>query len=244
MKKIVSLLLICLCVNNTLLCQVIFQDNFESDSLNWTNWWPQENGQQDGLCYFTLRHKNVDVKDGMLVLTAHKEIYSGKEFTSGTVFLAKKVEPDVFIETSIRLPKGKGLWPAFWFWSGADSSYQEIDAVEFSGSKPNNFDISNHYWSKEQKKITTQWVKFNPVLENGEPIDITEGFHKYAIEWTKKYIRIYMDNVLIHTFNEDVPQLPISLILGLGIGGIDGKPSNKTRWPARFLVDYVKIYKK
>ncbi len=224
--------------------KLFFEDNFETDSLNGANWWVQEEIERDGLCYFTKRPKNIEIKDGSLVLSAYKENYGNRNYTSGTAFFSQNLEPDVYIETMIRLPKGKGLWPAFWFWSGSDSTYQELDALEFKGSKPNTFQISNHYWNKGQKKIMTHWTQFNPILENGEPIDITEGFHKYAIEWTKKYIHIYMDNVLIHTFSEDVPQLPISLILGLGVGGIDGKPSNKTRWPARFLIDYVKIYKK
>jgi beta-glucanase (GH16 family) len=224
--------------------RLFLDDEFEGDSLNWNLWWPQENVEIDGSCFFTTRRKNVDIKDGVLVLSAYKENYKGREYTSGTVFLSKNVEPNVLIETSIRFPKGKGLWPAFWFWSGNDSTYQELDAVELKGSKRVYFDISNHYWHKSEKKIKTHWTKFNPILENGEPIDVTEGFHKYAVEWTKSYARIYMDNVLIHTFTENVPQRPLALILGLGIGGIDGKPNTKTRWPARLLIDYVKIYKR
>ncbi len=221
-----------------------FEDNFEKDSLNGAVWWVQEEVERDGLCYFTKRTKNVEIKEGSLVFSAYKEDFGNRSYTSGTTFFSQKLEPNVFVEISMRLPKGKGLWPAFWFWSGHDSIYQELDAVEFKGSKQNTFQISNHYWNEEQKKIMTHWVQFFPTLDNGEPIDITEGFHKYAVEWTKEYVNIYMDNILINKFIEDVPQLPLNLILGLGVGGIDGKPSSKTRWPARLLIDYVKIYKK
>ena len=66
--------------------KLVWQDNFDGDQLDENNWNIEVNGDGGGnqeLQYY--RRENVAVADGKLVLTARRENYGGKQFTSGRV---------------------------------------------------------------------------------------------------------------------------------------------------------------
>lgn len=224
--------------------EIIFQDEFEKDTLNTQKWWAQNSERKGELACFTSRPENVHVKNGILNIVVQKENYKQYAYTGGLLFASTPFNPNTYFETCIKFPKGKGFWPAFWFWSGSDSTYQEIDVVEYRGSKPTKFDISNHFWHSNLKKVDTDWIPFTAQTIKGKKVDLSEDFHIYAMEWLTDSIRIFMDNVLIKVYFKNIPQRPLNLILGMGLGGIDGKPNRRTKFPSTFAIDYVRVYKK
>jgi beta-glucanase (GH16 family) len=234
--------------NNSLVKEgwtLLWQDDFSSDTLNTLRWWAQEREDPASLCYITAKKENLFVKEGHLNIVNHKESYKGSEYTGAMVFASEKVEPNSYVEVSMKIAKGKGFWPCFWFWSGSDSTYQELDVAEYKGSRSSEFQISNHYWDEQKKKIDTQWRIVYPRNPNdGKQIDMAENFHIYGIEWLSDKVVIYMDNVPIFEITTNVPQLPMGLILSMGTGGIDGKPNRKTVFPSTLYIDYVRVYKK
>ena len=123
--------------------RLVFCDDFDGTQLDSRVWNIEVNGDGGGnaeLQYY--RAENVAVHDGCLVLTAKKENYQGKNFTSGRVnTLGKAAFKHGKVEASICIPQtANGLWPAFWM-MGNDMATGtgwpncgEIDIMEMGNS--------------------------------------------------------------------------------------------------------------
>ena len=104
--------------------RLVWQDLFDADALSPERWAIEVNGAGGGnneLQYYTDREENVRLgKDehgnGCLILTARRESYKGKSFTSGRLITKNRVNfTHGKVEAAIKLPKtANGLWPAFW----------------------------------------------------------------------------------------------------------------------------------
>lgn len=105
--------------------KLVWSDDFDKETLDTTSWNIEINNNGNGngeLEYYTDHPANVTVgKDpetgaSCLILTARKEKYRGKDFTSGRITTAnKRVFTHGKVESRIKLPlTANGLWPAFW----------------------------------------------------------------------------------------------------------------------------------
>jgi beta-glucanase (GH16 family) len=155
------------------------------------------------------------------------------------------------IEARIKLPKGQGLWPAFWL-LGSDFSHLgwpacgEIDIMENIGSEPSKVHGSLH----------------GPGYSGGHPLSgvftlpdqtrFGDDYHVFAIEWEPRAIRFYVDGTLYETQTPDnVPagerwvfDHPFYLVLNVAVGGYwPGNPDATTKFPESMLVDYVRVYR-
>lgn len=151
-------------------------------------------------------------------------------------------------EARIRIPGGQGLWPAFWMlgddiatnpWPGSG----EIDVMENIGREPGTVWGSLH----GPGYSGAQSSNGSFTLPNGRAL--SEDFHTYAIEWTPERITWYLDDVAYSTKTaEDLngPWLfdkPHFLLLNLAVGGSwPGSPDATTQFPARMVVDHVRVY--
>lgn len=200
------------------------------------------------LQYYTDRTQNIKVEDGMLKITALKESFMGSSYTSARILTKGKFEQKYGrIEARIKLPIGKGLWPAFWM-LGANSDTQtwpqcgEIDIMEYLGSKPTSVFGSVHGPGYSgSNAISKDYTLTNDRFDN--------GFHVFGIEWDENYINYYVDNVLYNQITPaDVPgewvfNQPFYIILNMAVGGnFPGRPNSETRFPQTMLVDYVRVY--
>ena len=98
---------------------LVWSDEFNGSSLDRDSWNVEINGTGCGnaeLQYYLDKPTNVCVRDGNLVITARKEKYQDKNFTSGRINTMNKVCFTYgVVEARIKLPKtANGLWPAFW----------------------------------------------------------------------------------------------------------------------------------
>ena len=99
--------------------RLAWSDEFDNDGApdadKWSiDVWPAKKVNDEDQAY-TPREKNLRVRDGMLIIEAHKEDYEGASYTSGRVhtqgngdFLYGR------IEVRAKLPQGIGVWPAIW----------------------------------------------------------------------------------------------------------------------------------
>ncbi len=153
-------------------------------------------------------------------------------------------------EARIKLPRGQGLWPAFWMLGNNFGAVRwplcgEIDIMEQIGREPRTIHGTIH----------------GPGYSGGEgigkaytlPTDFAQAFHVFALEWEPEALRWYVDGVLYQTRTPaDLPEgtrwvfdRPFFLILNLAVGGgWPGAPDATTRFPARMLVDYVRVYER
>jgi len=237
---------------------LVWQDEFESDGQpNLANWGYDigtgENGWGNNeLQFYTERPDNVTVQNGILVITAKEEDYNGSSYTSARLLTKGKFEQTHGrFEARIRVPYGKGLWPAFWL-LGDDSNgteiwpeIGEIDIMEYVGSEPTKvFGTVHGPGYSGGEGITKAYELKNDRFD--------AGFHVFGIEWAPDYINYYVDDVLYNQITPDdvtgewvFDNGPFYIILNVAVGGsLPGSPNAETVFPQTMLVDYVRVYKK
>jgi beta-glucanase (GH16 family) len=211
--------------------KLVWADEFEKQNLDMECWTEvdRKNSYNNELQYYL--PKNSYIQNGCLYLTAIKEDRDGKEYTSAMVETGYKLSFRYGrIEASIKLPKGKGVFPAFWLLT--NDGGHEIDVMEMIGSEPNTIYGTNHYESNGSKKTSGH-------ITNDTP----DEFHAYAVEWEKDSIRWYMDGKLYHTSKKGVPVEDMSIVLNLAVGGNwPGDPDEAVQFPCSMAVEYVRIY--
>ncbi len=200
------------------------------------------------LQYYTDRTENVKVEDGMLKITAIQESFEGSGYTSGRILTKGKYEQQYGrFEARIKLPFGKGMWPAFWL-LGADidevswPQCGEIDIMENGGSKPTVISSAVHGPGYNGGLAIFKAYDFED-----ERVD---SFHIYGIEWGPEYINFYVDDVLYNQITPDdvtgdwvFDNGPFFIIMNLAVGGsFDGNPNAQTVFPQTMYVDYVRVY--
>ncbi|MGC4941854.1 discoidin domain-containing protein [Kribbella sp. DT2] len=251
--------------------QLIWSDEFNGangakpDAAKWSA--DPGTGQNNELQVYT-NHNNTQMDgQGNLVLEARREVTPGSacpidpvtgsgtcQYTSARMNSGGKFSTTYGkVEARIKVPKGNGLWPAFWmmgadFLTGRPWPYNgEIDIVEILG-----------------RETTKGYSTLHAPAYNGAGgyggtyglpggADFSNDFHTWTMLWNSKGITYQVDGTTV--FVVDKAQLeatrgpwifdhPFYLILNLAIGGdFPGPPNAQTPFPARMLVDYVRVYK-
>jgi len=160
------------------------------------------------------------------------------------------------IAARIKVPFGKGVWPAFWMLGENINSVGwptcgEIDIMENFGTFNNNASINNG-------------TAHGPGYSGGNGIGksysmpfgqkAADDFHLYAIEWSQDSVEWFVDGASYHKFTpaslpasrQWVFNNPFFILLNLAIGGPDtflGTPDPNAPFAAQdMLVDYVRVY--
>ena len=200
---------------------------------------------------YTSRTNNVRIEGGQLVIEARQESFSGSAYTSGRIKTqGKKAWTQGRIEARIRIPRGKGIWPAFWsLGTEIDSAgwpaCGEIDIMENIGREP---DVVHG---------TVHGPGYSGDHAIGGPYALPAGktfaddFHTYAVEWTTNQICWFVDDRSYFKIGpSDLPSgkrwvftKPHFLLLNLAVGGQwPGQPDETTTFPQRMTVAYVRVY--
>lgn len=231
-------------------------DSTEIDTSKWSfqigNGGPELPGWGNNeLEYYTDRPENARIEDSILIIEARKEFYSGSQYTSARLRTWGKVDFQFGkIVARMKLPKGQGIWPAFWMLPAKESftwpTDGEIDIMELVGHEPNISYGTIHYgpvWPNNQNKGCPY------VLSSG---DFIEDFHEFSIEWKTNSIRWFIDD---NFFCQMTPSSltphswpfnnhPFYILLNLAVGGNwPGNPDSTTEFPQKLEVDYVRYYK-
>ncbi len=141
-------------------------------------------------------------------------------------------------EARVRLPKGRGLWPAFWTLNDTGEWPPEIDIMEFLG------DDTRTTWAvahsrKEGKHVT----RSREVLH---PHDMTTGFHVFGVDWRPTTLTYYIDNeAILEVPTPHDMHKPMFIVLNLAVGGRwSGQPDAATVFPAYYDVDWVRVWQR
>jgi beta-glucanase (GH16 family) len=239
---------------------LVFHDEFdgEADALPDASVWTFDvSGGGFGnnqLEYDTDRPENVSLDGlGNLRIVARAERFLSNDYTSGRIHTRGSFTQTYGrFEARMRMPEGRGLWPAFWL-LGANSDTilwpdcGELDVVEYLGQEPNVVHGSAH----------------GPGYSGGNPITSTftlpgpggfdDDFHVFAIEWDEARIAWLVDGEVYQVMTPDslpagtewVFDHPFFIILNLAVGGnFPGPPDETTQFPQTLLVDYVRVYQR
>lgn len=190
----------------------------------------------------------TELVDGKLRINCFKEdskIYSGRVYANRNVGFKYG-----WIEAKIKLPKGKGTWPAWWMMPVTFTSWPhcgEIDIMEEVGADPNEVSSSIHCTAYNHTKGTQKTHAMNCPGAEGE-------FHVYALEWTADYIQTYVDGKKQLYFandkknNDDTWPFHVAFypILNLAWGGDWGgyKGVDESKLPVTMEVEYVRVFQK
>lgn len=230
--------------------KLIWKENFNGKQLNESNWnielgdgcpncgW----GNNERQLYTDDNHQLVN---GKLVITAKKD---GDTYSSSRITTKGKIEFQYgYIEVKAKLAVGYGIWPAFWMLgSNIDTvgwpKCGEIDILEYVGKEPKMVFNSLHTQDSHGNTINTKKTK----IEN-----IEQGYHLYAIDWTKDKIDFFVDNNLVYTFNpaeKTEATWPYDqafyFVINVAIGGNFGGPDvDDTIFPQKFVLDFIKVYR-
>lgn len=226
-------------------------EEFNGPEIN-TEIWSFEEGfsKNNEQQFYTSENKNARIENGILIIEAHKEQYQKGNYTSARInTLNKKHFKYGRIEVLAKLPKGKGTWPAIWMLgkNHLTKGYPacgEVDIMEHVGKTPGEINSSVHYPETDNSRM-------NGATQNYKLPYSKDGFYKYAIEWDKKHITYFINDIEYFTFNVDeanrkgrknIFRKPFYLILNLALGGKWAGEIDDTIFPARFYIDYVRYY--
>ena len=206
---------------------------------------------------YTNRPQNVQIQNGNLIITAIKETYTGADGITQPYTSARLKTQGLFaqaygrFEARIKIPKGQGIWPAFWLLGNDIDKVDwprcgEIDIMENIGREPGINHASLH---GPGTAFNTSDLTGTTVLPIGQ--SLSDDFHLYAIEWEPGIVRFYLDADNYVTFTQSqwpaggqwVFDHPFFVILNVAVGGNwPGNPDATTQFPQQMLVDYVRVY--
>jgi beta-glucanase (GH16 family) len=211
----------------------------------------------DELEYYTAGTGNVATDgQGHLVITARAadgslQCYYGPcQYTSARLLTKQRFEVAYGrVEARVKVPRGAGLWPAFWM-LGTDIDQVnwpqtgEIDIMENVGRLPNQVFGTLHGpgYSGGQS--------YGRTYDLGRPV--ADDFHTFAIQWQPDRIVWSIDGIQYFTATPNdaflqgkqwVYNHPFFMLLNVAVGGNFGGPVGpNTTFPQTMTVDYVRLY--
>ncbi|ASJ76732.1 family 16 glycosylhydrolase [Granulosicoccus antarcticus] len=150
------------------------------------------------------------------------------------------------VEARARMPAGKGLWSAFWLLNAYYKQDQpedpEIDIIEAIGDRLTTANHAYHYQSDpDGDGFNTDRVS---VEMKAQISDFSSSFHTYRVDWEPNLIVWYVDDVETgRVEGEQVSDEQMYLIANLAVGGnYPGPADSTTVFPARFQIDYIRVF--
>jgi len=238
---------------------LVWHDEFDGKKIDLTKWEHEVNARGGGnneLQYYTARSENSYVKNGVLVIEAIKETFTGsegtREYTSARLRTKNKGDWTYGrFEIRAKLPFGQGIWPAIWMLPtdneyGGWAASGEIDIMELLGHEPNKVHGTLHYGGRwpENKHTGKSYT-----LAQG---NFSQDYHVFTLEWKEGEFRWYVDDVHYLTLTEwfsDNGEFPapfdkrFHLLLNVAVGGNwPRNPDETTVFPQRMEVDYVRVF--
>ncbi|MFI6541222.1 RICIN domain-containing protein [Nonomuraea sp. NPDC050547] len=206
--------------------------------------------------YYTNSTRNAAMDGGgNLVITARRENpanhqchYGTCQYTSARLLTAATFTRAYGrFEARLKVPRGQGIWPAFWMlgddigsvgWPGSG----EIDIMENIGREPSTVHGTIH----------------GPGYSGGAGIGAAysisgayaDAFHTFAVDWSPNLIIWYVDG---NEYQRRTPadlggnrwvfDHPFFMIMNVAVGGHwPGYPDATTTFPQTMTVDYVRVH--
>ena len=245
---------------------LVFQDSFTATKLNTSAWYTRfiyNNGTMDHLNNEKQRYResgNHLMLGGVLNLVA-KGPNSNGLYTSGMIRSHQTFRYGYF-EARIKMPPGRGMFPAFWLNSDYDENGNldwppEIDILEFAPNGVNEFPNMVHSnvaltspnmqgggWLYRDTNFSERWHFYRA------PVDMTKDFHVYGLLWdTNDTVTAFLDGKKLWqrtyrwVYKDGRKAGPAHILINLAVGGdwagLGG--ISTTAFPASLEVSYVRV---
>src|SRR5260370_4075720 len=249
--------------------QLVWADEFDKDGPPDPRNWSYETGFVRAKEYQWYQPDNACCQNGLLIIEGRSERKPNPNYEPNSKDWRKKREYADYTSASLttkglhswqygrfemraRIDTRSGLWPAFWTLGnqGDWPNRGEIDIMEYY----RGLLMANAAWNSKTNGVPEWKIVRTPIGDFHDP-DWSHKFHVWRMDWEETSIRLSVDDILLNTidvaktFNGDLEgknpfRQPHFLILNLAIGGKNGGDPSQTAFPARFEVDYVRVYQR
>ena len=210
-------------------------------------------GWGNGELQYYMPKGNAAAEDGVLIIEARKEKRGTCSYSSARL-VTRNIGDWLYckVEARAKLPSGVGTWPAVWMlptdWAYGDwPASGEIDIMEHVGYDPDVIVQSVHTAKTHGGSASNHSVKVPGVRED---------FHTYGVEWLPDRIVFFIDGEQTYVYEKPAHaegERPsavwpfdrrMHLLVNLAFGGTWGGAMgiDESCLPARFEVDYVRVY--
>lgn len=175
------------------------------------------------------------VEDGLLAITASR---AGDGWVS-QLLDTKTTWTQQYgtFEARIKVPRGRGLWPAFWSYR-AGGGEAEIDTMEI---------CANPIGANRGNDVTllhnaVRWARGQSGDETRTD-DLSLDFHVYGVDWRADHLAFLLDGDEVWRIEDPdaIPSVLLPLIVNLAVGGDWCGPSDaSTPDGAVLLVDWIR----
>jgi beta-glucanase (GH16 family) len=249
--------------------ELVWSDEFNKDGIPDEKNWNYETGfvrNQEDQWY---QKQNAFCKAGFLVIEARKENRVNPDFVSKAHHDWAKKRDSIKVTSSClitrgkhswqygrfemraKIPVGNGMWPAFWT-LGIEGNWPangEIDIMEYYTGKI----FANACWKSDDSK--TVWDSATKKLSDFKDKSWADQFHIWRMDWDSQWIKLYVDDQLLNEIsvaesmkykNQKIKpfQQPHYLLVNLAVGGINGGEFTTDNLPAKYIIDYIRVYQK
>ncbi|HEX5151158.1 MAG TPA: glycoside hydrolase family 16 protein [Parafilimonas sp.] len=230
--------------SDTLKYQLVWSDEFDGSSIDAGTWNFETGGSGWGNHeqeYY--QEANAAIENGNLVITGKKETVGSNKYTSARMTtLGKKEFLYGRIEARIKIPVGKGFWPAFWM-MGSNIKTADWPAC-------GETDIMEHINDDSLMYGTIHWDNNGHASIGGKTTSTPSDYHVYGVEWDASSIKWSIDSVVFYEASlkgnsMDEFHQPFFILLNFALGGDwPGQTIDDSLLPAKMYVDYVRVYQK
>ncbi|WP_205511098.1 family 43 glycosylhydrolase [Longitalea arenae] len=248
--------------------QLVWADEFNRDGQPDTTHWRYEAGfvRNEELQWY--QPQNAVVKNGQLIIEARNEQRPNPDYTPGHKDWRRN-RPAINYTSSCILTAGKhswlygrfemrgridvrsGIWPAWWT-LGVQKPWPangEIDIMEYYRGRL----LANIACLGQNRR--PEWYSNTFSVDSLGGAAWANEYHVWRMDWTPEDITLYVDDILLNKVKLDALankdgsgfnpfKQPHYMLLNLAIGGVNGGDPTNTAFPARFEVDYVRVYQK
>ena len=221
--------------------------------------WASETGGggwgNDELEYYTRRLENASQQDGNLVIQVLQEKYTGADGVTRNYTSARLKTQNKFsqaygrFEARIKIPRGQGIWPAFWMLG--------TNIVPVGWPTCGEIDIMEKAWLTDHIQHALHWDGYSPSpLAGSAGLQVLNmgmndgGWHVFGLDWTPTNYVFYVDGTQTYSTNAGgVSQVPEYVMLTEEVGNFGSGPDawgtgpiTNATLPDYYLVEYVRIY--
>lgn len=245
--------------------RLVFNDEFNGTALDRSKWYTRfiYNGETlDHLTDERQRYRDNDnhqVLNGVLKLVARKNAEGTYE--SGMIRSDWTAHYGYF-EVRVKMPDGRGVFPAFWLNSDVSSSGThfwppEFDIFEYVNNGVEDTPNMLHTGVVQQEGTTESYIFSDTAFDRRwtywkAPYDFDKGWHTIGAEWTENTVSTFVDGQKIvernyrWRYNNGSLAPKAYVMLNLAIGGAwAGRHGiDDARFPVSFEIDWVRVYQK
>ena len=231
---------------------LVFEDEFEGDTLNTDVWKYRSNGARRGGYNAA---SQVEVKDGNMIMTAEylTDGTYGEGWYAGMISLQEKYCKGYY-EIRCKVNAEPEFWSAFWLQSSAPYT-ASVSKGGIGGAEIDIFESQNTVELTNRNSVTQTihcagvdgveegFQSFNLGAFKGN--DIYNEYNTYGLMWTDTEYIFYINGVETRrtSFGNGVSEVPEEVIVSLEIPGIEQLNTlDKDTYKSEYIIDYVRIY--